>query len=179
MSNPLFFIALLPDMEIQKEVTEFKDICAEKFDARHAYKSPPHITLQAPFRWLMDEISQLENTLAEFSEDQFSFSIKLNGFNCFQPRVIYVDVEKNESLIELHDDLEKYLFENIGLKNKRGHGFNPHMTIAHRDLKEEIFPEAWNYFSNKKYERQFVAERLTLLKHINRKWEIWREFDFG
>jgi 2'-5' RNA ligase len=179
MYNPLFFIALLPDLEIQKEVTGFKQICADKFEARHAFKSPPHITLQSPFRWPMEKINILENALANFSEEQFSFSINLKNFAAFAPRVIYVNVEKNESLKSLHDDLEKYLLKNIGLKNKRSHGFNPHMTIAHRDLKKEIFPAAWNYFWEKKYERQFLAERLTLLKHVKGKWEIWEEFGLG
>lgn len=179
MYDPLFFIALLPGLEIQKEVTEFKNACAEKFDACHAFKSPPHITLQSPFRWPMKQIDKLENSLADFSENQFSFFVNLKNFAAFPPRVIYVDVVKNENLKSLHGDLELYLLENINLKNKRSHGFNPHMTIAHRDLKENIFPVAWNYFSEQKYERNFLAERLTLLKHINRKWEIWREFDLG
>ena len=90
VQHPLFFIAILPDTEIQAEITAFKQTCADKFNARHAFKSPPHITLQMPFRWPLENVNTLENELADFAEHQIPFSIELKNFNCFAPRVLYV-----------------------------------------------------------------------------------------
>ena len=179
MQDPLFFIAILPDLEIQKEVTAFKQECAVLFNARHAFKSPPHITLQAPFRWPLDDVQELRESLVDFAHDQLSFTVRLHGFGCFRPRVIFVAPEKNKSLTEIHGQLEKHLFETVGLKNNRSHGFNPHMTIAHRDLDERIFPKAWNHFSKKTYQRQFLVENIVLLRHLKGKWEIIERFIFG
>ena len=179
MQHPLYFIALLPDLEIQQEVTAFKQECAVQFNASHALKSPPHITLIPPFRWNPKEMEKLKLSLVDFAFDQLSFSIYLNGFASFPPRVLFVDVEQNETLVALQSDLLKHLQQQLHFKNKNAQRFHPHMTIAHRDLEEAVFPTAWAYFSKIKYERQCLAGDLVLLQHINRKWEILERFDFG
>lgn len=179
MAQHILFIALLPDEEIQREVTEFKLECQRQFGASHALKSPPHITLQAPFRWPSERVGDLEISLLGFAERQMSFLVNLENFNCFRPRVIYVDVQKNDDLSELQSELEKHLEQEFDLVDpRRGRGFHPHMTIAHRDLKQGIFPAAWAHFSKKKYSRQFLADRLTLLRHRDGRWHSWREFEF-
>ncbi|MFN6233029.1 MAG: 2'-5' RNA ligase family protein, partial [Microcystis sp.] len=47
----LFFIALLPPPEVQEIATKIKVEFAEIYNSRAALKSPPHVTLQPPFRW--------------------------------------------------------------------------------------------------------------------------------
>ena len=179
MSDPLFLIAVLPDSEIQMEVTSFKQECADLFHARHAFNSPPHITLQAPFRWPLQRMDELQNNLADFANDQLSFTVRLNGFNCFPPRVIFVDVEKNDSLQELQHALKANLGKALGLIDKRPRGFHPHMTIAHRDLEQRIFPRAWTHFSKKKYQQQFLVGGVVLLRHEKGRWQVQETFGFS
>lgn len=179
MQDSIFFIALLPDAEIQEEVTAFKEDCRMLFQASHAFKSPPHITLISPFRWPLDRLEELRLALVDFAFDQWSFSIRLDGFNRFAPRVIYVDVEKNPTLNQLQEDLSIQLAEQLQLKVSRDHGFTPHMTIAHKDLKAAVFDKAFSYFSKKTYLRQFLAEDLVLLRHDQKKWIIAERFNFG
>jgi len=56
--------------------------------------------------------------------------------------------------------------------------FNPHMSIAHRDLDKNLFPDAWKEFKNKEYQRSFSFKKLSLLKHNGRSWDINEEFKF-
>lgn len=177
--HPLFFIALLPDETIQREVTGFKHFCADHFDARHALKSPPHITLVSPFRWDEKRLPELCQALDGFSKKQHVFEIGLHDFDCFVPRVLFVAIEPNPELSGLAGALSRQLEQSVGLKQDGRHGFNPHMTIAHRDLDRQIFPKAWAHFSKLEYRRQFLAEGLTLLKHRGGRWETEREFVFG
>ncbi len=179
MLNPLYFIALLPDEEIKQEVTAFKQECAELFNASHALKSPPHVTLIPPFRSPPEKLDDLKSLLTDVAFDQFSFTVKLDGFNCYRPRVIFVDVMRSNALEELQKRLESSLIEKLDLKSKHRQGFNPHMTIAHRDLKEERFLEAWTHFSNRKYARIFRATGLSLMKHSAGEWKLEEHFDFG
>lgn len=178
MYDPLYFIALLPDPVIQKEVTGFKQECARLFGASHALKSPPHLTLLPPFPWHPADLQKLGKALGAFAASQKPFEVALENFSCFPPRVIFVNVATNPSLHRLCEALQTQLEQTLGLKNKRGRGFNPHMTIAHRDLRQDTFPEAWAHFSKIIYRRTFKADRLALLEHTKQRWEVYEEYFF-
>jgi len=180
MSELLFFIAVMPDEEIQRAVTDFKHYCAEHFEAKHALKSPPHLTLFPPFKWQLNRLDELVNTLEYFAKQKISFTLLLKNFNAFAPRVIFVDVEKSEALQELQQRLESYLNEKLHLKNDRAHPeLNPHITIAHKDLKRDLFAKAWAYFAAQTYERSFVVTHIVLLQHTGGRWEPYRAFPIG
>lgn len=179
MRDPLFFIAVLPPDDIQREVTNFKKDCARLFKASHALKTPPHLTLIPPFPWHRTRLGEVGDALDDFALDQSPFDIELTNFNSFPPRVIFVDVFENQQLKDLQLALFHHLKKTVGLADERGNRFHPHMTIAHRDLKKSVFPEAWAYFSAREYERSFTAEKITLLEHLNGKWEVLEEFYFG
>ncbi len=179
MKDPLFFIAILPDASIQKEVTAFKQYCAKHFNASHSLTSPPHITLIPPFPWSMGNLQKLGDALEDFAARQQPFPISLENFGAFPPRVIFVEIKPNQQLEALQASLAKHLEITIGLKKEDDRPFNPHLTIAHRDLQRRIFPDAWAHFSTEEYQRTFQADHLTLLRHTQRKWEIEEEFFLG
>lgn len=178
MRDLLFLIALLPDEQLQCEVTAFKNYCAKHFQASHSLTSPPHITLIPPFSFSIAKLSNLCDSLGAFASKQTDFDVGLNGFNCFPPRVIFVDVEPNIALTRLAADLNAHLERTVGLKRESSHGFNPHMTIAHRDLQRHIFPKAWAHFQKLEFKRKFKAEELTLLRHEQGRWNVESVFTF-
>ncbi len=177
--SQLYFIALLPDETISAEVTAFKRQMQAYFGAAHALRSPPHITLFPPFRWMLSRDAELEDTLATFAAQQQAFTLQLKGFSCFAPRVIYVDVAPNKVLSALQRALLYHLARTIRLEEKRAQRFHPHMTIAHRDLSEAMFEPAWAHFSTVPYERTCLVKALTLLQLQEGRWVVWKEFDFG
>jgi 2'-5' RNA ligase len=170
----------LPE-EIQSEITQIKQYFSKKYDSRHALKSPPHITLQAPFKWSISELNSLEKCLTSLTQQQASFSVTLSGFNAFPPRVIYVDVVKTVALmnlqINLATDLENTL--NLPNSNPKSRPFAPHMTVAFRDLTRKNFRAAWTEFRAKPIQFEFIARQLTLLIHTGKYWHIQQEFVFG
>ena len=172
MSDSLFFIALLPNLEIQQEVTAFKNEAAKNFEASKALNSPPHITLQAPFRWGLRNLDVLKQSLLDFSNNQKKIFLHLDGFDCFRPKTIFVKVEPNDDLTRLQGELENYLATALGLEKRSQRNFHPHMTVAFRDLRREKFDNAWAYFSSLAYQRFFEADRLSLLQHNGKFWEI-------
>jgi 2'-5' RNA ligase len=178
-SNPLFFIGILPDESIQKEITAFKQDCARLFGAGHALKSPPHITLIPPFPWPLQQLKKLEMALEEFAQQQAAFELQLSGFDCFQPRVVFVDIVENQQLKTLQASLFHFLEKRLQLTDERARRFHPHITIAHRDLRREQFPKAWAHFTKMEYERRFQVEGLVLLEHVERKWLAREPFPFG
>ncbi|MCJ8282223.1 MAG: 2'-5' RNA ligase family protein [Rivularia sp. ALOHA_DT_140] len=176
----LYFIALLPPQEIQDYATQIKQYFADNYDSKHAFKSPPHITLQPPFEWSSVKLIELEECLQNFARGRNPISITLDGYNAFFPRVIYIDVFQGSDLINLQFELMVYLENNLGIVDEVGksRGFTPHMTVAFKDLKKSKFKVAWKEFENKQLHFEFNASQLTLLKHEDKKWNIIQEFNF-
>ncbi|UXX80938.1 2'-5' RNA ligase family protein [Reichenbachiella carrageenanivorans] len=174
----LYFLALIPDGEIKEEVMAFKREVAAKFSSKGALRSPPHITLHMPFKWRADREEELVNKLTEFRYDDYPVRITLEGFDFFEPRVVFVDVVKSEPLVRLQKELSDFMRRALKLYNAdyKDRGFHPHMTIGFRDLKKAIFPEAKAYFQDQLYLRKFEISDICLLKHNGQRWEEWRRF---
>ena len=180
-SSRLYFIALLPPAEIQEQITEIKQYFADKYASSHALTSPPHITLQPPFRWLPSELPILEKAISEFALTGAPVPVILDGFGAFPPRVIYIRPQKTPELIEVKRALTAHLETAIGLidEKEKQRAFSPHITVAFRDLKQQAFKAAWPEFKERPFKERFVATHLTLLIHDRGEWHIATQFPLG
>src|SRR5690606_25442095 len=98
----LYFLALLPDDAIIKDVTKIKEYFAQQYHSKAALKSPPHITLFPPFYFPVSEEKDLIRISDQFCSTQTPFPVDLENFNAFPPRVIFVNIVPNELLGKLH-----------------------------------------------------------------------------
>lgn len=176
MKTSLYYLAILPNSEISDEITAFKQYAAQHFDSKRALNSPPHITLIPPFRWPEGRVRSIENTLKTFVKQNSIFELQLKSFEAFPPRVIFVQPENHPQLMKMQADLKNTLKEQNELTYKDIFGFHPHITVAFKDLKEDIFPIAWDYFKQLEYFRTFIVDNITLLKHNGKVWEIYQTY---
>lgn len=179
-SKGLYLIAILPPQEIRDDIKDLKEEIKSEFHVSHALKLPAHITLQRPF-WVRSENEKvLISNLANFAASQSSFQIELNGFDTFSPRVVFVKISNHQQLIALQNELQKILTLDFFLspvqKQKEIH---PHITLATRDLKQEIFPEVWSHFKTRFYQKVFQVHSIVLFKHDGKRWHKWSEFFFN
>lgn len=170
----LYFLAILPSHAIQQEVTAFKQTARERFGSGHALRSPPHVTLIPPFRSARTDFTWLQ----PFARTQPPFSVRLQNFGRFGNRVIFVRVEPNPALSACQARLAQFCLDQFGVQ-PGARPFQPHLTVAFRDLQRSVFADAWAYFAVQFYERQFTADAVTLLKHTGQGWAIEQEFSFG
>lgn len=177
---PLYFIAFIAPAKVREELKNFKKEIRQRFGAKNALKLPAHITLQIPFRMEEKKEAGLIKTLENFSKKQESFEIKLSGFGKFSRNVIFVKVSEHETVTRLFTDLQQVISNKLELKEReKTKRFHPHLTIASRDLSRRDFPEAWASFKDREYEASFSANRLCLMKHNGKTWDIYRSFEFG
>lgn len=173
MTN-LYFVALLPDPAIQDEVTAFKQTAQERFGSGHALKSPPHITLIPPFRTDQPDFSVLRT----FADEQRPFRVQLRHFDRFGNRVLFVKVVPDQTLLSCQAQLALFCQNQLAIRPDP-RPFHPHMTVAFRDLQQSVFADAWGYFSAQVYERTFIADAVTLLRHTGQRWAIEQTFLFN
>lgn len=169
----MYFVALVAPAEINQQVLKWKNFFKEKYGCTVALKSPAHLTLIPPF-WMNEELEdELINSINVFSIAKNKFEVALKDFAAFKPRVIYIDVLKNETLSEFHESLVYFIYQqNKYPVKKEDRPFHPHVTLATRDLYKKAFNEAWEIFSVKKYEASWLASGISLLRHNKKNWDV-------
>lgn len=181
-SKSLFFIALLPPQEVQAYANEVKQYFANIYQSQHAQTSPPHITLQPPFEWQIDQVPLLKKSLLDFVQTRTAVPITLKGFGTFPPRVIYINVLKTPDLLAIQKDLMHYLEKTFSItvnQLTKNRPFNPHLTVAYKDLTKQNFYKSWQEFEHRELDFEFMVSNLTLLRHDGQRWNVILELPFS
>ncbi len=168
---------------MQDYANQVRQHFADQYDSRKAFASPPHVTLQPPFEWALTPV-ELETSLRHFVQTEAPVAVTLSGFGAFAPGVIFINVLRTLELLALQTRLNLYCTEHLSLPDRYpNRPFTPHMTVAFRDLTPENFHRAWPEFESKPLDLvntvdgnyQFIADRLTLLRHDGQRWQCHRE----
>ena len=90
-----YFIAIVPSDSLLSEIEDIKKSVSKKHQSHGALQSPAHITLHMPFSY--EKEGKLLACVEAF-KFKSPFNIDLNGFDCFEPRVVFIDIVKKDSL---------------------------------------------------------------------------------
>jgi 2'-5' RNA ligase len=172
----MYYLAIVCPQAIDQKVSQFKQLMKDRFSCIVAMKSPAHITLIAPFWFDEDREHELVDALASFHSDMETLTLHLAGFNHFNRRVLFVELEAQPALEELREQLSQYFTTRFpGEIKKDLRPFHPHVTIATRDLKPGDFIKAWDYFSHQEFTASFTTQTISLLKLSPGKWNVFSE----
>jgi 2'-5' RNA ligase len=171
-ADNLYFIAILCPTRVDIRINEFKLWMKDQFGCKVALKSPAHITLVPPFRLNPEQEPKLHDLLRFFSPVAKKIEVVLNGFGHFNKRVLFVNVKHNPLLASLKEETEVYFRDALGqVITIESREFNPHVTIANRDLSETAFEKSWPHFSGIPFKDTFPVTSVNLLKIIDGKWQ--------
>lgn len=176
-SENLYFIAIIPPEPVYGEALALKHHVSDRYASKAALNSPPHITLHMPFKWKESREAELIDSLEAFSATQNSFELKLNNFSSFEPRVIFIDVLKDEKIETLQKQLKRFFKTELNIFNAdyKDLAYHPHLTLAFRDLKKPEYYKAWEEFKERKFEATFDVDSIGLLKHDGKEWKVFKE----
>lgn len=176
-----YFIAFIPPEPIYNDGLKLKHFFLEKYNSKAALKSPPHITLHMPFWWKEQKEEKLIKKLEAFAKNYDPIKVCLDNFSSFPPRVIFINVAASEALNDFQKSIQRFCKQELNLfnANYKEHPYHPHLTLAFRDLKKSAFKEAWEEFSVKDYKAEFMADKLSLLKHDGKMWTVFRDFNLA
>lgn len=178
IKEKLYFISIIPPTPIYEDALEQKEHFKRHYNSKSSLNSPPHITLHMPFKWREKDESNLRQQIQKFSGEHNRLYIQLDNFSSFPPRVIFINVVMSQELEALQKSLQRYCKKSLNLfnANYKELPFHPHLTVAFRDLKKPNFQRAWDEFKSKDFKAEFVADKIALLKHNGKVWEILEEF---
>jgi 2'-5' RNA ligase len=172
-----YFIGIVPKGEAGEMAHHIKLALKEKFGIKYALKSPPHITLKMPFLFNENKESILKEKLHRFFEAEQSFEIGLKGFKTFGSRVIYIVVKSPPELMQLQSTLAQFAKSRLLLPLELSDtNYNPHMTVAFKDLKKAEFGQYLEFVKKYKVDFQVETSEVSLLKKMDYQWEICENF---
>jgi 2'-5' RNA ligase len=180
-SSNLYFIAIILPDEICKVVTTIKQDFAERFQSKRALKIIPHITLKAPFKFPTHDHTSLLRWFALTRVSVHPFQQELKDFESFPNKrnpVIFIQPIMNDSLAMLQKNVVNHFIESFGKSQvaQNEFKFNPHVTVAYRDLLFQQYKTAWEEYKTKKFEAGFEVNSFHLLQHDGKKWNSIKEF---
>lgn len=174
-----YFLALIPPEPLQSDVHKIKEYFRDAYNSKGALRSPAHITLHMPFLWKEKKESQLINLLVQTTNIQ-NFQLILDGFGAFPPKTIFIRNQESQELIDFQKQLAGFTKRHMNLFNAtHNRGFNPHMTVAFRDLKRDKFNQAWEDFKSRAFNQSFEVNSFWLLKYDGSRWNAYKEFQFS
>jgi 2'-5' RNA ligase len=176
----LYFIAIIPPEEIGEAVTEIKQDFANRFKSSKALKVIPHITLKAPFKNSQENHTELLRWFALMNVNVKLFLQELKNFGSFPNKrnpVIFIEPIMNESLRTLQKNIINHFVKKFGKSQvaQNEYKFNPHITVAYRDLLYHQYKIAWEEYRSKKFEATFEVNSFHLLHHDGKKWNTIKE----
>lgn len=177
--NQKYFIAIIPPEPVFSEIEKVKLDISKKYNNKSSLRSPAHITLHMPFEI---KASKEEDLIHKISGFRFSpaFSVELKNYSCFEPKVIFIDVVKNETLNALQKELVFHVKSTLNIFNQYEdkRAYHPHVTIAFRDLKKTDFYLANEEYKARSFSGEFKVSSFFLLKHTGKVWLPLKEFPF-
>ncbi|MNK37399.1 RNA 2',3'-cyclic phosphodiesterase [compost metagenome] len=174
----LFLLCLVPPVSVAEDIDEIRNYISDKFNVHESLKRPAHITLYPPVKLSSQEAEKRFFNALESASFLNPFKQVLKNFNAFPEHTFYIDVERNEGIMNLEKQIRKELIPLKLLDKKDSNKFNPHLTLAFRDLKPSVFNEILTDFKDRKFKREFQVSSFSVYKHIDKRWQPYKEFAF-
>jgi 2'-5' RNA ligase len=175
----IYLLAILPPHELARDIHQIRLHCSEKFGVLKALRPPVHISMYRPFR-LEEEFENnfillIQSAIAE----QEVFEQEIENFEAFNTHAIVLRALLNTGILNLYNTISTIMREKGIDKHPTDiFPFHPHLTIAYRDIKPEVFPLIWEDYKNKKFNASFRADHLSLLKHDGNRWLEIKNYPF-
>lgn len=150
----------------------------KKFKVKSS-KLPAHFTIKAPFE-VEDDIFDLEKILENFVSREVAAPYELKGYNHFDERVIYMDVNMSKEGKELHDKLIEELskLSYIDFEKKDGKDKVFHVTISSKKIKS-VYNSLWEYVNEYPCNYNCMFDNISLFKWQDNTWRLHKEYYFN
>lgn len=175
-----YFLAIVPEGELQEKATSLKEVLKDQFNIKYALKSPAHITLKMPFTYNEAKEDYLIGRLQEFLLNYLPLELTIGGIGTFSNRVVFLKVEGNEDLYTLQHNLKIFCKRELKLNDELSdRNFHPHMTMAFKDLRKNPIPNIIKVLNEQPIFEKIVISQIFLLKRVNGRWFAYKSIEFG
>lgn len=177
-SRQTHFIGVLVPEDITLTLEDCRRYMNEKYGCRSGHATPIHVTLVPPF-CLTEEYSTKDLAKAIESDlisnslnaDDLKFTAHTDNFDAFGDRTIFAKVNADEKWLKLRDNVfDSVLKFAPDCTKKDRRPFQPHLTVANRDIPEGVSKEALEVMNELNLKEDFPVDNITIFERTSGKW---------
>ncbi len=168
------FIGVLLPEDITLTLEDCRRYMREAYGCKSGHGTPIHVTLVPPFR-LQDEYSTKDLVRAiekEVLPKGLGFTAHIDNFDAFGDRTLFANVVAGDKWTRLRDETVKTILNACpGCTKKDQRPFQPHGTVANRDIPAGVMTQALQVMNELKLVEDFPVDNITIFERIGNRWE--------
>lgn len=169
------FIGVLVPDDITLTLENCRRYMNETYGCKSGHATPIHVTLVPPFKLdaefsTKDLADAIISNVQPFS-NELKFTAHIKNFDAFGDRTIFAKVLQDEKWEKLRDKIfDSVLKAAPGCTKKDKRPFQPHLTVANRDIPAGVSNDALKVLNELNLTEDFEVDNITIFEYQNRKW---------
>ena len=175
------FIGVLLPYELTQRLQGYRDYMSRQYGCKSGFGTPIHITLVPPFK-LIDKLTtnDLAEALAQMAVDKkwHPFTAKIGGFDAFGDRTLFAKVLPSAVWTAYKSAVYNTVSAlSPGSLKKESRPFQPHITVANRDIPAGASTEALEYLNQLELKTTFQVDNITIFERRDKRWVVAKQIE--
>ena len=175
-----FIGVLLPD-DLSHRIEGYRRFMNQKYGCRSGHSTPLHVTLVPPFQ-AQDGLhtKDIASALAKMAIEKkwHKFNAKIDGFDAFGDRTLFAKVLPSTVWSAFRSAVYSTVSAaSPGSLRRDSRPFQPHITVANRDIPSGASTEALEYLNELELKTTFPVDNITIFERQNYLWVISRKIE--
>ena len=168
-----FIGVLLPD-DLTQQLLKCREYMNHKYGCRSGFGTPIHVTLVPPFQLpapctTADISAALAQMVAE--KKLHPFNAEIEGFDAFGDRTLFAKVLPSAVWTAFRAAVYSAVAQaSPGAVRKDTRPFQPHITVANRDIPPGASTEALEYLNELELKTTFPVDNITIFERKDKRW---------
>ena len=170
-----FLGVLVPD-DITLTLEDCRRYMNENYGCKSGYGTPIHVTLVPPFRLpeefrTADLVAAIEKEVLPLAE-KIKFDAHIENFDAFGDRTVFAKVTASKNWTALRDKVVAAVLNAApGCTKKDQRPFQPHLTVANRDIPAGASVNALKVLNELNLVEDFQVDNITIFERKGGRWE--------
>lgn len=170
-----FLGVLVPD-DITLTLEDCRRYMNENYGCKSGYGTPIHVTLVPPFRLpeefrTADLVAAIEKEVLPLAE-KLKFDAHIENFDAFGDRTVFAKVIASKNWTALRDKVVAAVLNAApGCTKKDQRPFQPHLTVANRDIPAGASVNALKVLNELNLVEDFPVDNITIFERKGGRWE--------
>jgi len=175
------FIGVLLPEDLTQRLEGCRRYMNQQYGCRSGHGTPIHVTLVPPFQLpapctTADIAAALAQMVAE--KKWHAFNAKIEGFDAFGDRTLFAKVLPSAVWTAFRAAVcSAVAATSPGAVRKDHRPFQPHITVANRDIPPGASTEALEYLNQMELKAAFPVDNITIFERKDRRWVIGQQVE--
>ena len=175
------FIGVLLPEDITQRLEGYRRYMNQQYGCRSGHGTPIHVTLVPPFQLPAPcTTAHIAAALAQMVAEKkwHSFNAKIEGFDAFGDRTLFAKVIPSAVWTAFRAAVcTAVALTSPGAVRKDTRPFQPHVTVANRDIPPGASTEALEYLNQLELKAAFPVDNITIFERRDKRWVVGQQIE--